>query len=647
MSYFTMDLTGENPAYKVPNNKKRIVVDEQVLEFYTPVYLDTLELVIEDTVNSPMIPDVDWIVTKDDYDYEATGRAQLEDKNFDRKLIKSVHVIKPFVVPYTVNAAYQQLFPNVISYILQNPTEDVEITPQVLWQMLQDVENLKLATAPIEDVHAAAERKPILLPPDPDKIYKTNVIDGEVWEVDTSANKKIIFPVAGAFFRDSLKIVRGRVDSVDEADGQPDRFLKENEDYIVVGPDAYGIHHTSNDSGVFHLILFKIPYVGDVTLQYHAYGGTPTQYDVRALYESLTNVYHWVTSADVLTSGTVGQTALMREFRARLNAVEATVRKLALQGQPSYGDCTNGNCIKKKISSPDTEFHWWTIAELYQVAGSNTVFTAEIGHFQIQSLYTKLLLDFTVAVDINKPEGQQLRINTLACNVPQGFIPFVDDTGILNVLRPQLRIIYNKNSIQGSGVWLQLGMRLRGTAEETLAIADLSGMESCFKLIPAPDQSILPEDDALTLPNDNHYWSTDNPDSYAETGLIPTKDAGYVVWAGAEALNRPSTGLKTIGLEHLLEPEVDLSKLKTVKLWLAETVSERESNRFVIELPLCGTNESIQAIGSFTYASKAASLYYRAVRNQITKEVTMTLAAEIVAGINSNRLDFRYVTVNS
>ena len=647
MSYFTMDLTGENPAYRVPNTKKRVVTNDQVIQLFTPVFEDTLEVIMQGTVNVPLVKGIDWIVTKDDYDYDAMGRAQLEKTTWNGKLIKSFTVIKPFVVPYTINCAYQQLYPNIIGYILQNPTENIEITPEVLAQVLMDVENLKLATAPIEDAHAAAERKPMLLPPDPNKIYKENVVDGEVWQVDTSANKKIIFPVAGSFFRDSMKIYRGRVDSIDDVIRYPDQFFVEGKDYIITGVDAYGIHNTDNESGVYHLVLFITPYIGDVTIQYHAYGGIPTQYDLRALHESLTNVYHWVTSADVLTAGNVGQAPLMIEYRARLNALEDEVRKLARSGQPSYGDCTTGMTITKKITAPDTEFHWWTIAELYQVAGSASVFTADIGHFQIQSFYTKMLLDFTVAVDITKPKGQELRINTLACNVPQGFTPYEDDSNITKALMPQLRIIYNENSIQGSGIYLQFGMKLKGVSEETLAISDRSGMESCFKLVPEAETVVRPEDDGLVLPNKNHYWSTDNPDSYSESGLIPTLDTGYVIWAGAEPLNRPNSGLKNIVLEHFLEKDINMEKIKTVKLWLAETVSERESNAFIVEMPLCYRNEVLTGVCTWIYSNKAASALFRAARNQGTKEINIMLSAEIVAGLQSNRLDLRYVTINS
>lgn len=642
MSYFIMDLTGENPAYKVPNCKKRIVTSDQVVYFFTPVYLDTIEITIEGTVTTPMVKDIDWTVMESDYDYEAMGRAQLQDKKWSEPLVKSITILKPFVDPYTINCAYQQLYPNIIGYILQNPTENIEITPEVFAQLLKDVENLKLATAPIEDAHAAAERKPMLLPPDPNKEYSTNVIDGEVWQVDTSAGKKIIFPVAGAFYRDSIILARGKFDSVDDINGPDDLFI-ENVDYVITGVDSYGTHNTSNTSGVYNLIIFTTAYIGDVTVCYHAYGGIPTQYDVRALYESLTNVYNWVTSADVLTANTVGSTAIMVEFRARLNALEDAMRSLATSGKPSYGDATSGTCVTKRITATDTNFHWWTIATLYKVAGSDTVFTADIGHFQIQSLYTKMLLDFIVAVDINKPDGQQLTVTSLASNAPEGYVPFVDDSQIEQILRPQLRIIYNKNSIQGSGISLQLGLRLRGVSEETLAIADLSGIESSWKIVDADPAATRPQDDSVQLPSENHLWSIDNPDSYQETNLIPMIERGHLVWAGSEPLNRPTSGVKTINLAHFLETEVDLSKLKTVRCYLEES----QSNRFIVELPLCGTNDAITAVGTFTYANKAGSLVYQASRHPGDGTVTMTINAEVVAGLNSNQLNLRYVTVNS
>lgn len=638
-----MDLTGENPAYKVPNLKKRVVTENQVIPLPGPVYPESLEVTIEATVTTSMIRGVDWTITESDYDYDAMGRAQLQDKNWNGRLIKSFTIIKPFIVPYTINCAYQQLYPNVPGYILSHPDANVEITPEVIYQMLMDIENLKLATAPIEDAHAAAERKPLLLPPDPTKSNKGNVIDGEVWEIDTTIGKKIIFPMAGAFYKDSIKIARGRHELVSDVAEGPDAFFKEGIDYVITGVDSYGVHNTTNPSGVYHLVIFIIPYVGDVTITYHAYGGNPTVYDVRALYESLTNVYNWVTSANVLTDKTLGTTSLMHELRARLFTLEEEMRKLSNAGKPSYGDATHGTCIAKKIISVDTEFHWWTIASLYKVSGSDTVYTADIGRFQVQSLYTKLLLDFMVAVDINKPEGQQLQVKPLISNIPEGCVMYSDDSQMDMIIRPQLRIVYNHNSVQGSGIYLQLGLRLKGVPEETLAIADMSGMESCFKLVEASEVSVYPEDDNIVLPNPDHYWSIDNPDSHQESVLYPLLDRGHVVWAGSEMLNRPSSGLKTFQLAHCLEKEIDLSRIRNIRLYL----EEKNAVRFVVDMPVYGTNEAVTAVGAFSYAAKPASVVFNAVRHPATREVTMNIQSEITAGINSNELNLRYVTVNT
>ena len=98
--YFIPDLTGENPAYKENNAVKRVVVPNQQVELFTPVYMDTLEVVMTGTVTTPLVRDIDWTITESDYDYDAIGRAQLLDKNFDKKLVKSFTILKPFADPY-------------------------------------------------------------------------------------------------------------------------------------------------------------------------------------------------------------------------------------------------------------------------------------------------------------------------------------------------------------------------------------------------------------------------------------------------------------------------------------------------------------------------------------------------------------------
>lgn len=648
MAYFIPDKTGTNPAYKVLNSKKGVVVAEQRIELFTPVFLDTLQITLEGTVTTPLIRDFDWTVTAEDYDTDAMGRIYALDHTFEKKLVKSFTILKPFVAPYILNCAYQQLYPNEIEAILENPNDDWVINPEVILALLKDVANLKVATAPVTNVLAEAERKPMLLPPDPNKIYPGNIINGEVWDIDTTNGKKVIFPVAGTFFRDSVKVARGKQTDFDVLNS--DDFFVENVDYIIAGPDPYGIHNTSNTSGVFCFIIFLTGYVGEVTVRYHAYGGNVTQYDIRQLAESLTNMYSYVTNAQILTASSVGNTPIMNEFRARIMALEGEVRKLTLKGQPSYGDVSHGGCLIKKITAVDNEFHWWTIAELYQVANSNgdagEVYTADIAHFQLQTLYSKMMIDFTVAANINKDNSDllmpnELAVQTLSSLVPQGYIPFEDDSKLEYIIRPQLRIIYNRNTVEGSGIYLQLGMKLKNVTE-TLAVADLSGPESCWRLISSPSEAVSPEDDHITLPNSVHYWDTLNPDSYQETNLIPLSQ-GHVCWAGQVPLNRPSSGWKNIPLDHFLEPVVNISKLKTVKLYLEES----ESNRFIIPLELCGTNSEMTGVSTFTYANKSASIVFKIIRHPVTGELNMSLAAEIVAGITSNELNLRYVIVNS
>ena len=227
------------------------------------------------------------------------------------------------------------------------------------------------------------------------------------------------------------------------------------------------------------------------------------------------------------------------------------MRILAQQGRPSYGDVSSGGTLKKRIAANDTDLHWYTIASLYQVDGSSEVFISDIMKLRIRTLNTKFSFDAIVNVNLLHPTNK-LNVSCLSATYPKGYIPFEDYTELENIIRPQFRIIWNQNTVQGSGIHLQIGLRLKGFAEETIAVEDWSGSQSCWKLIPTPVNAVLPEDTIVTLPNTDHVWDVLNPDSRQESYLVPFPD-GHIIWAGSEALNRPDSGWKSFNLVHLLE----------------------------------------------------------------------------------------------
>lgn len=633
MSYFIPDLTGTNPAYKKINLKKRILLDNQVVPFFDSVYLDSIVLTLEGTgtkiVN--LVYGVDYTATGDDFDYDAMGRMQLLDNTWNGILVKSVHIIKPFVAPYNISVNYQGIYPEIIDYVRTNPTKNVQLTPEVFEAMINDIANLKVAVAPVTDITASSVSTPKLLEEDPTRSLPENEIVDELYSIDTTVDRNVVMPFCGSFYGDGIRVINASTD----------KELMRDVDYVIAGPDIARTKATTSSAGVYRFIVFLTALTSDVKVSYHAYGGIPTLQDVKALTTGYTNLYNYITNAQLLTANSLVNTSQYTNIVARLNAMEAQMRVFANQGKPSYGDVTSGGVLKQRITSVDTKMHWWTIAELYKIAGSDTIFTSDISHFQIQTYYTKYMLDVKVACDITNLNNK-FNVKSLITTYPLHHVPFEDDSDLENVIRPQLRIIWNENSLESSGIYLQLGFALKTVAEETIAVADLSGPESCFKLINGSDTAVSPEDDIITLPSGNHIWSTTNPDSRIDSYLIPF-DHGHVVWSGAVTLNRPTGDWKDTILEHFLEDEIDINKLKSVSLYFEESAA----NRFQIDLPLLAKDDVVIGSGSFTYSGKAASVVFRIYRNTASNKIQMTLQSEILAGVASTALDLRYVSVNS
>jgi len=170
----------------------------------------------------------------------------------------------------------------------------------------------------------------------------------------------------------------------------------------------------------------------------------------------------------------------------------------------------------------------------------------------------------------------------------------------------------------------------------------LSGVESCFMLIPEVAEAVLPEDDTINLPSENHLWDSLNPDSRQETCLIPLEN-GHVIWAGNEAMNRPESGWKEIKLVHFLEKEVNIDNIKTVTCYLEED----KSNRFPVKIDVNVVDEVLTGVATFAYANKFANVVVRMSRNASTKEIDAVIQTEVSAGLSSNPLYLRYVVVNS
>ena len=429
MSLLTPDLTGTSVYCKVENDTRLIISDDQIVPFYTSVFADSIEMVLVGTTNQILVRNKDWYVSESDIDYDTMGSMRLRDKTFNSTLVKSVTMIKTYVADYKINMSYQKLYPKQSTLAIQNYPERVEFTPEIWYEVLNTVKRHELLLAPITDIHSEGViKQPMLLEPDPNQELDRNKIVDEIYSINVPNKVQVIHPIHGDFFKDSLVIKRK----------DTNELLKEDEDYLVYGYDSYKTSNTLNTSGVYKYILFTKPFVLDVALSYHAYGGDPSLYDIKAHNESINNITDYILNSQLLTADTVANAPVMLNMISKLQSLEEQVRILSKQGRPNYGDATSGNTLVLAIDAvTPRELHWWNIAELYKVSGQNTnseVHVSGTMKINVEMLYKKIAFTAYISVNLDNysvdENGNPYKIcDALKCDVADimEYIPSAED----------------------------------------------------------------------------------------------------------------------------------------------------------------------------------------------------------------------------
>jgi hypothetical protein len=658
MAYLVPDITGSNALYRVDNFIRVISRTDQKFVFDTSVVFSgrnydtmdsanptkdlTLSLYLIGTINIPLIYGQDWIISPDDIDYTEASSIKVQYPHFNFELIKSITIIRNIAQDVKINCSHSRLYPLQYRSAFYR-SQPLEVTPTLIAELIEQVDYLTRLTQPVSNTYTLTEfAKPLMLEPDPHKQNPDNVILEEKHIINVPDNKYVVHPVAGAFFKDSVTV------KFDNEINAP-VILEEgpNKDYLIFGLEVKKTQLTSNKSGVYRFILIRKSLVGNVYINYHAYGGDPTVHDIHTNYELINSIITHINQAKFLTPDAVASVPVIEQLIIRLNDLEVDMRRLLQAGKPSYGDATRGTLLKR-IKANDTQLHWYTIAQLYKVDGSPEVVIADEFHFRFQSVTSKFMFNAIIGVDISNPNNK-LDINILSENYPLGYIPFENYDNLDFVIRPQLRIIWNENISQQSGINLQLGWQLKNAAEETIAVEDLSGQQSCWKLVPEVDYAVGPEDILVQLPNADHQWESINPDSQQVTSLIPFK-RGYLVWAGTESLNRLPDGGGSgawdhVLIDHFIEDNSNLERLDKVRLDLIEESAEGATlNEYPIFVHFIHERSVKKGYASIEYNGKPAHFIVTIKPN--TSEPTkrdLIVRADIEAGLQGNELTLHHV----
>lgn len=611
MSYYQPDLTGTLPAYAVTNDLYTIFTTNQRIDFGRSIFLDTLAINIQGSTNVPFVQNTDWSVDNTiDIDYTEMSRMKNLDPTFSATLIKSILIISPTAVPYQISCAYQQLYP-VPSKIAVSENGQVELTPDLILDILRRLTQAEMSTAIVQNTVATTNATPKLLPIDTEETLPGNVITGEIQTVNVPQGQNVIRPTCGSFYADSVSMTIAGSNTP----------LVAGTDYLVFGADLPKTKITSNTSGVYNWILILKQYVGNITLTYHAFGGDVTLYDFQTMYTELYNMNQYVSTMNFLTLSTLGNSSIFQSLVNRICNVESEMRVLINSGNPNYADVTgNGTTALQKIRSVDDNLHWWTIASLYTVSGSAEVVIADRMHFRMQTLQSNISADVFINVDLNNT-ANPFTIDTISVNQPLGYVPFTSyatDTPSM----PLFRILYNTGDANSSGILLQIGLELPNLTE-TIALQDLSGSESAWVLASASATAVLPQDDTIVLPNNTQTWSSTYASSQQYVHMMPNK-TGYLAWGGSSAVSGWTTTPNVF--TALIDENFIVDDVEKIRLQF--TATGDLTSVYTLDIPVMSYTDPTTIVGSASLANIPidGSFITITVSLQITSNGTITLS---------------------
>lgn len=631
MTNITMDLTGLHENYAESGKVFRIFKDGQYINFETPIFKESLKVyLISSGISDTLLElDKDYIIPESAITYcdNDLSKAKILDKDFNKELISGIQMVNPEHVIYTVSISYQRLYPNQLltAYVQNTP---LNLTPELLYDMISSIENLKILTKRITETSSINHGDSILLEIDSSKTNPLNFIENEVHQVNVPGGSFIIHPKAGSFYLDSISIRHPGTNTV----------LVKDKDYFIKGMDEAKTKATSHSSPVYQYIILVVPIVDTVEISYHAFGGEPTIDNYRELLDDIVNITNYINNNKTLTPESIGSTPVISDLFKRIEKMELDMRRL--QQTPSYGDVTHGKSTLMKLFADTPGMHWYTIASLYKIEGNDAPITADTFTFRLSSKETHFQFTASVAVDLFNTEGDIFNVSVLNDNYPRGYVPFEDYSQIDKLIKPQLRIVW-KDSAQASGIYLQLGFELKNILEETVVIEDMSGTESCWKLVDGIATVTTPKDDDFMLPS-GEVWSSYLENAKQSTTLIPFKK-GHLVWAGMQPMNRPMEGWQVFNVENdllLLDNTTDFRRFTKLRL----DIEEQDGFQFPIDINLnTGSGEVMKGHASFTHQEKPA--YINAELYRENGNIKLRLNYDITAGVGSNLLNLRDIVV--
>lgn len=512
-SYFEPDLTGQHTDYFNPTNERIVHKASQIIQFDMPVYHNSLlEVYIVDGLPILLTEGTDWTVLASDIDNDSISRMKVIDPTFNLVLLSSITIIRPYVDDYNIQIKFNQLYPNTIDYAPININNQIELTPTLVSNMVEQLAYLRNLVMNRADEFSVQSDVIKILDEDRNKTNNDNMILDEVHDINTMDNVAYIRPMYGTFFKDSV-VVRNNISNV---------VYTEGTDYEIIEADLAKTSVTSNASGVYRTIKVTAQVVGELSIDYHAFGNMVDVLSMQTAKSKITAIDTFLADSAFVTPDTLKADPTITNISDKLMSLEGMMRILLQNGIPTYGDVSTGNSATRALSAADNNFHWWNLATLYQVDGSTTFIKSDTFKFRIAFSTHLMKFECDVNVDVDGNTETPMRVTCSNANVPKN---------VLDTVTPKLRVIYGNAGANYEGVILQIGFTPIGM-NEVIAIEDMSGRESCWMML--TDANVTSMDDIVLMPDGVTVWNSINDSECAvHVPLVPdvsvTRDTMDVV----------------------------------------------------------------------------------------------------------------------
>lgn len=615
--YYLPDLSGVNTDYLKVNVPYFIYqVGAKIIFPDSPIFVNSLRLVLTDGSGTQLVKDVDWEVLPDDVDQQAMGVAFAEDNNFTKTLVRSVTIKSTTGFRKYVAMTFQEFHLTVPGRSFDDGTP-LELTPELIKDIITSLADLRQRNAQITSPVTPNHIPPTLLPFDVNKTRAGNRVTNEPVTVNTVAGAKVIRFRQGAFFADSVALrFNGAV-------------LNPAQDYtpIVLSPLT---QQSTNKSGIYQYILINGTFAGELSADYHPVGGEVQIEDVGSVYNLMVAIKTYLNEGVFITANSIPATAAFRAMHARMNSVEEKMRNL-LTGGPTYGDSSSGTAVTRPIGANDSNFHWWTIANLYQVEGSNDIIRTGRFKGRVYLPTAKVSLTFTVEANFDQTRNY-VSFDTESVVFDPTYVLF-GDVSVNAPQFPMIRVVWNQSAETFSGACIQFGIPLNNLTD-VMVVEDMSTVESCWILDRSNERIVgqpggnpsAPQDNGFLLPDSVSLWSNVSGISRQQT-YIPEFDKGYLAYSGSTV---SLDSIDNVGSNANLFPIVlpDYFSVGDFKTLVVTFVSADSDTMYEVEIPLTGSATN-RRVGRSVFVDSNTSTF------SLTADVGQDVLSDISISLNA------------